>query len=311
MSQRDDTLGCGRWGLAGDQARARLLAAISATERRLELAGVSTAVLDGGDGPPLVVLHGGGQSAATWIRVIPPLIATHRVVAPDLPGHGASEAPDGTLDADRVLAWLDELIEHSCPSPPALLGHTLGGAIAARYAVRHSGRIRSLVLVDALGLGPFRPLPSFALAMVDFLARPTEHTFDRFLGQCLLDLERVRDQMGEQWGSIATCGLDDARNPSKKAAGRSLMKVFGVSAIPHADLARIHVPTALIWGRHDPQARLGVAEATSTRHGWPLHVIEDSGVDPNVEQPEALVDALRRELDVVDTYTQPNLKGSH
>lgn len=86
-----------------DEARARLLAAIPATERRLELAGVSTAVLDGGDGPPLVVLHGGGQFAAAWIRVIPTLMATHRVVAPDLPGHGASEIRDRGLDADRVL----------------------------------------------------------------------------------------------------------------------------------------------------------------------------------------------------------------
>lgn len=280
-----------------DEARARLLAAIPASERRLELAGVSTAVLDGGDGPPLVVLHGGGQFAATWIRVIPPLTATHRVIAPDLPGHGASEVPDGRLDADRVLAWLDELIEQSCPSPPALVGHTLGGAIAARYAIDHGERISLLVLVDALGLGPFRPVPRFALAMVGFLARPTEHTRDRFLGQCILDLEGVHDQMGEDWESIATCGLDGARTPSKKAAGRSLMKAFGVSAIPQAELARIRVPTALIWGRHDLQAGLRVAEAASARYGWPLHVIEDCGVDPNVEQPHAFLDALRAELD--------------
>lgn len=297
MSQRDDTQEGGSGALTGDEARARLVAAIPATERRFELTGVSTAVLDGGQGPPLVVLHGGGQFAAAWIRVIPPLMATHRVIAPDLPGHGASQVQDGRFDADRVLAWLDELIERSCPSPPALVGHSLGGAIAARYAVAHDERTSLLVLVDALGLGPFRPAPGFALAMVGFLARPTEHTFDRFLSQCLLDLELVRDQMGEHWESIATCGLDDARNPSKKAAGRSLMKVFGVSAIPHAELARIRVATALIWGRHDPQAGLGVAEAASARYGWPLHVIEDSGVDPYVEQPDAFLDALRRELD--------------
>ena len=280
-----------------DEARARLLAAIPATERRLELAGVSTAVLDGGDGPPLVVLHGGGQFAATWMRVMPSLMATHRVVVPDLPGHGASDIRDRGLDADRVLAWLDELIEQSCPSPPALVGHTLGGAIAARYAIGCGERISLLVLVDALGLGPFRPAPRFALAMVGFLARPTEHTRDRFLGQCMVDLHGVRDQMGEDWESIATYGLDGARTPSKKAAGRSLMKAFGVSAIPHADLARIRVPTALIWGRHDLQARLGVAEAANARYGWPLHVIEDCGVDPNVEQPAALVAALLAELD--------------
>jgi pimeloyl-ACP methyl ester carboxylesterase len=136
--------------------------------------------------------------------------------------------------------------------------------------------------------------------MVGFLARPTEHTRDRFLGECIVDLEGVHDQMGEDWESIATYGLDGARTPSKKAAGRSLMKAFGVSAIPEAELARIRgirVPTALIWGRLDLQARLRVAEAASARNGWPLHVIEDCGVDPNVEQPGAFLDALRAELD--------------
>ena len=58
------------------------------TERRLQLAGVSTAVLEGGDGPPVVLLHGPGEYAAHWMRVIPDLVTTHRVVAPDLPGHG-------------------------------------------------------------------------------------------------------------------------------------------------------------------------------------------------------------------------------
>ncbi len=84
---------------AGASARERLLAGIPVTERRLQLAGVSTAVLEGGDGPPLILLHGPGGYAAHWMRVIPGLVATHRVVAPDLPGHGASEVGDGALDA--------------------------------------------------------------------------------------------------------------------------------------------------------------------------------------------------------------------
>jgi pimeloyl-ACP methyl ester carboxylesterase len=295
--QRHGTQERGSGALTCDEAHARLLAAIPATERRLALAGMSTAVLDGGEGPPLVLLHGGGQFAATWIRVIPPLMATHRVIAPDLPGHGASEVQDGRLDADRVLAWLDELIERSCPSPPALVGHTLGGAISARYAIGHGERISLLVLVDALGLDPFHPVPRFALAMVGLLAQPTEHTRDQFLGQCILDLEGVHDQMGEDWELIATYGLDGARNPHMKAAGRSLMKAFGISAIPQAELARIRVPAALIWGRHDLQTRLRVAQVASARYGWPLHVIEDCGVDPNLEQPVALLAAVRAELD--------------
>ena len=78
---------------SASSARERLLATMPVTERRLELAGISTAVLEGGDGPPVVLLHGPGEYAAKWMRVIPDLVTTHRVVAPDLPGHGTSGWP--------------------------------------------------------------------------------------------------------------------------------------------------------------------------------------------------------------------------
>jgi pimeloyl-ACP methyl ester carboxylesterase len=67
-------------------------------------------------------------------------------------------------------------------------------------------------------------------------------------------------------------------------------------AIPPPDLARITVPTTLIWGRHDLATPLSVAEAASARYGWPLHVIENANDDPPVEQPEALLRALRATL---------------
>src|SRR3954447_5771871 len=141
----------------GDGARERLLAGLPVRERRLELAGISTALLAGGEGMPSAFLHGPGEYGAKWMRVIPELVTTHRVIAPDLPGHGASQVPDGPLDADRVLAWLGELIEQTCTSSPVLVGHLLGGAIAARFATDHDDRLSQLVLVGALGLGPFRP----------------------------------------------------------------------------------------------------------------------------------------------------------
>ena len=78
--------------------------------------------------------------------MIPDLVTTHRVVAPDLPAHGASEAFDGPPDLNRMLAWVDDLIECTCPTPPALVGHVLGGAIAARFASDRSERLRASCL---------------------------------------------------------------------------------------------------------------------------------------------------------------------
>jgi pimeloyl-ACP methyl ester carboxylesterase len=281
---------------AGDDARKRLLAALPVTERRLQLNGVSTAVLEGGDGPPVVLLHGPSGYAAHWMGVIPGLVASHRVIAPDLPGHGTSEV-EGPLDGARVLAWLGALIEHTCMSPPALVGQLLGGAIATRFAIDRSNRMSRLVLVDTFGLREFQPAPEFGLALTEFLAQPTTATHRSLWRHCAFDLDRLRRRMGERWEPFETYNLERARTPSVQTAVAALMEQLGVPAIPPADLARIAAPTTLIWGRHDRATPLAVAEAASARFGWPLHVIENCNDDPPVEQPEALLRALRAVLD--------------
>jgi pimeloyl-ACP methyl ester carboxylesterase len=243
----------------------------------------------------MVLLHGPGEFAEKWLRVLPELVTTYRVIAPDLPGHGASGVPDEQLDEGRVLAWLDALIEQTCASPPVLVGYVLGGAIGARYAIAHGERLASLVLVDTLGLAPFRPAPAFALTMMAFLTRPTEGNFTRFMRQCSYDLDRLRDEMGGLWKPFVAYALDRAQAPSAKVAGR-LFREVGLPRIPPDELARISVPTTLIWGRQDRANRLRIAEAASARYGWPLHVIEDCADDPPRDEPEQFVRALRASL---------------
>jgi len=285
--------GSGR--MSGDDARRRLLAGAPVTERRLDLAGVSTAVLEGGDGPPVVLLHGQGGWSGMWLPVIADLVTTHRVVAPDLPGLGASEVPDGPPDAARVLAWLGELIQRTCPSPPALVGASLGASIAARFAIAHPDRLTRLVLIGAGSLARFRPAPGVALALIRFIARPGERTQDGLLRQVTVDPSRVRALLGERWEASQAYNLDRARTPSVRAANRRLLRELGTKTIPPHELARIAVPTSLIWGRHDRVMRLRIAEAASVRYGWPLHVVEDAG-HFSLEQPEACRAALRAAL---------------
>ena len=64
--------------------------------------------------------------------------------------------------------------------------------------------------------------------------------------------------------------------------------------IPPDEVARIAVPTSLVWGRHDLATSLAVAETASARYGWPLYVIENAGDDPGLEQPEQFVEAVLR-----------------
>lgn len=275
-----------------DDARLQTLAGLPVTDRRLELAGIRTAFLEGGDGPPIVLLHGQGEFGACWARVIPDLARTHRVVAPDLPGHGATEL-DGPLDEEHMFGWLDELIDQTCDEPPTLLGHLLGGAIAARFASARPDRVRRLVLVDTLGLSWFRPAARFAFAMIGYVARPSERTQERLFQYCMNDLDGLRDEMDGRMQILEQYALDRARGPHLSTALRTLMPRFGVPPIPAENLERIAVPTTLIWGRGGLQVRVGVAERASARYGWPLHVIEDTGDDPAVEQPHAFMEAMR------------------
>jgi pimeloyl-ACP methyl ester carboxylesterase len=289
--------GEGRGRSTAADARRRLLSGIPIAERRLELVGVSTTVLEGGAGPPVVLLHGPGANATHFASVIPDLVTAHRVIVPDLPGHGASEVRDGEPTSGRVLAWLGELIEHTCEASPALVGHAFGGAIAVRFAVDRPRRVGRIVLVDSLGLTAFEPAPEFGGALGAFLAEPNERTHDAIWRHCALDLDRLRERMGERWESFEAYNLDRARTPSLQAAQGALMRQFGLPAIPAEQFERIVAPTTLIWGRHDLATRLDVAEAASARYGWPLEVIEECADDPPVEQPEAFLAALRTALD--------------
>lgn len=277
-------------------ARRQLLAALPVGERRLELDGVRTAVLVGGDGPPVVLLHGPMAHAAHWMDVIPGLARDHGVIAPDLPGHGASELGGAPLDVPRIMAWLGALISRTCKTRPALVGQLMGGAIALRFAIEHGDLVERLVLIDTFGLAPLRPAPAFAAALRSFESAPDADTHDGLWRYCAFDFDRLRSRMGERWSAFAAYNVEGARSPAMRDAMQALMPAFAFTAIPTDQLARIRVPASLIWGRHDLATPLAVAEAASRRHGWPLQIIENAADDPPVEQPEAVLQALRQSL---------------
>jgi pimeloyl-ACP methyl ester carboxylesterase len=273
--------------------RQALLAGIPVEERRLQLAGISTSVLEGGQGPPLLLLHGPGGYGAIWQTVIPALSASHRVVAPDLPGHGASTVGETPLDADRVLVWLGELIEQTCAVPPVVVGQLVGGAIAARFAAERGNALERLVLVVPFGLAPFQPTPAFGAALTGFLTAPGEETHDELWKHCVLDFDALRARPATRWEQLKAYNLDRAASGSVSAAIQLLVEEFGFPAIPDDLLRRIAVPTSLIWGAHDSIIPLAVGQQASRRFGWPLHVLEHAGNEPALEAPDEFLRALR------------------
>ena len=277
---------------ASSRPRARLVAASGLAERHARLAGVDTAILEGGDGPPILLLHGQGEFWAVWMPVIRELVTTNRVVAVDLPGHGAS-GWDEDLDHRDVMTWLEEVLTATCPEPPIVAGHLLGGAMAARHAIDNGDDLAHLVLVDSMGLGWFRPSLRFMLPMARFMVAPTAQTRDRLFAECFVDFDRVGRNFGDHWDDVRDCALESSLEPIQQAALRRMLPRLGMPPIAASDLAHITTPTSLIHGRHDLQVDLALAQRASRMFGWPLHVVDDARDDPAAECPAQFVAALR------------------
>jgi pimeloyl-ACP methyl ester carboxylesterase len=278
------------------EARATAAEGLAVEDRRLQVAGIPTAVLEGGDGPPVVLLHGPIANGLHWLRVIPALTRRHRVVVPDLPGQGETgQTAGGTRE--EVLEWLDALLEETCEGPAAVVGVTLGGAVAAWYAAEHRERVDRLVLVDALGLAPFAPAPRFGTALNAFLAGPGGETYDRLWNVCAFDFDPMRAAMGTSWEALRAYTVEGMGDPRTMAGLGALMQAFALQAIPEDMLARIDAPTTLVWGRQDLATPLVTAEGASVRYGWALEVIDDCADEPPMERPEPFVAALERAID--------------
>jgi pimeloyl-ACP methyl ester carboxylesterase len=275
----------------GEAARRRLLAGVPVTERRLRPAGVSTVVLEGGDGPPLVLLHGGIEcGGAYWAPVIAPLAERHRVIVPDVPGLGESQPVD-RLDAATFADWFAALLRETCEEQPTLIAHSLGGSVAARFAAAHSDLLRSLVIYAAPGIGPYRMPLGLRVVAIRFAIRPSDRNEERFERWAFFDLDRARRRDPQWFKAFGAYTQTRATVGHVKRTMRQLIK-DGTKQIPDAELGRIEIPTSLVWGRHDRFVPLELAESASARLGWPLHVIDAAGHVPHIEQADAYLRAL-------------------
>ena len=279
----------------GAEARQRLLAGLPVSQRRLDAGDVSTALLEGGTGSPLLLLHGGIEcGGAYWAPVIPRLIENHRVVGPDAPGLGESE-PLARLDDETFARWLRELIGLTCEARPTLVAHSLFGALAARFAAAHGDSLSRVIIYAAPGIGRYRMPVGLRIVAISFALRPNERSGERFERFALLDRERTRRRDPAWFDSFSAYALSRARTSHVKRTMSRLIKV-GTQRVPDAELQRIRIPAALLWGRHDRMTPLSLAEAASMRLGWPLHVVDDAAHVPHIEQPDGFVDRLAAAL---------------
>lgn len=162
-----------------------------AVERVVEVDGARIVQLEAGpeDAPLIVLLHGFTGAKENWLPLMAELSADHRVIAPDLPGWGESAREAGAdygviAQSDRIAAWLATLPR----TPDLLVGHSMGGHIAARVAARHPERVQRLALMSSAGV-PFE-VNEFGRSVLDGghpFAVEDRATLDRYMGLVFTD----------------------------------------------------------------------------------------------------------------------------
>jgi 2-hydroxymuconate-semialdehyde hydrolase len=268
----------------------RMLAGLPPS-RMIDVAGVPTAVVEAGDGPPLLLLHGGIEcGGAMWAPVLAQLAQRHRVVVPDVPGFGES-APLDRLNTDSFGRWLADLAEQTGLARPTVVAHSLIGSLAVRVATRDAAVINRLVVYAAPAVGPYRMPLRLRYVAIRFAIRPTPRNAERFDRFALLDLDATRRRDRGWYEAFDGYTRARAREPHVK---KTMRQLIATQAKPIADteLDRIDVPTTLLWGRQDRMVPLAVGEAAAARHGWPLHVIDHAAHAPHIEQPDAFAQAV-------------------
>ncbi len=197
-----------------------------------------------GSGSPVVLLHGANDQAGLWNRTARVLARDHRVIVPDLPGHGESAPATGPLSFAQILGGVRAVIEKECPTGKVgLVGNSLGGWIAMLWALEHPDRVSVVVLEDAGGVSIDYKGPSLL---------PKTREEARTV---------VKAVLGPSGPPMPGYILDDL---VRRAPRSQVARMAGEDVRPYLlddKLAGVNFPVALIWGEDD-----GVAPLDYGRH---------------------------------------------
>jgi len=266
------------------------------------IAGSEAHWLAAGRGAPVVLVHGLGNSSLVWRRVISGLARTHRVIAPDLPGFGHSSPVETHRLLDAYSQFVAELVEHAGRGvPAAIVGNSTGGAVALRVALTRPELVSRLVLVDPAGVGQGVPswwrLVRFEGAVRALSAVPLTLTprpvIERVIGaayrhMAFADPENVSER---------SVRLFAERLNSRARIHRFLRNAYDIVNAFESDVQSLErplpVPVLAVWGREDRLVPLHDALALLERLGdLEVRILEDCGHSPQLEQPEAFLDAV-------------------
>lgn len=220
--------------------------------------GGSAHVRDEGNrqGPVLVLVHGSNASLHTWEPWVAELGDTYRIVSMDLPGHGLTgRIPGDDYSREGMTQTVHELTEILGVDRFAIAGNSMGGGVAALYALEHPDRVSALILVDAAGVPVKRkddevPL-AFRIASMPVISNAMRYVLPRSLVEegvrkVFVDQSKVTDEMVARYFDLSLHeGNRDATRIRFASSAKRDEEAFA------ARLGEIKMPTLILWGEKD------------------------------------------------------------
>jgi pimeloyl-ACP methyl ester carboxylesterase len=259
----------------------------------------------GGDGTPVVLLHGVPETSSAWNEIAPGLAVGRRVLCPDLPGLGGS-AYSGPFDVPAVTAQLMALLDAELPGQRVdLVGHDWGGSIALAMVGAHPDRFRSLVVVNA----PFRKVPVLRAGHIPFFGLPiVPELLFRLGGPRVVDLmlkaawKSDRSLAPEVRAEYVAAYTDPGKVRAMLGYYRAVARPKAAALVTRRTAPRPPKARAermlVLWGAADPVLPVWVGESVQKDLGADCRMITVPGAGHFVleEAPEVCLEALQELL---------------
>ncbi len=270
----------------------------------IDAMGIRTSYLEAGpvDAPPVLLLHGLGATNASLLPVLADLAVDHRVIAPDLPGFGASAAPSSPYNPAWFAAWVEAFQSATHSRGAVVIGNSLGGRIALEAGLTHPKSVRGLVLLtpSPAFIRLRQWLPLVRLSSPELARLPLPLLSHRMVVEGIRIMFSDPDRLPKQWYDAAA---DEARRVLRKPAHRVAFfscarQIYLEDAYgKHGFWQRLPglVPPALfIWGDRDRLVPSSFARhVASALPDAGQIVLEDCGHVPQFEHPAETMSMIR------------------
>jgi pimeloyl-ACP methyl ester carboxylesterase len=272
-------------------------------QRWLTVHGRRVNLIELGQGPPVVFVHGLAGSWQNWLEQLPAFAEHHRVIAMDLPGFGHSEMPAEKISISGYARTLDALCDQLDVDAAAFVGNSMGGFTGAELAISFPERVERLVLVAAAGLTIEHQRSERGLALL----RRAENVLAFYTGWVASRSENVARRPRLRRATLALVARHPERLPGPLAAEQIrgsgtpgfIDALDALTDYPiRARLGEIACPTLIVWGTHD--RLVPVRDASEFERLIPNArkvVFDDTGHVPMLERPAAFNRALQDFLD--------------